>query len=412
MSFEFFLARRYAFSKRRESFITIISILSMLGLTVGTAALIIVLSVFNGFSSVVTDIYVSFDPHLRVTMAGADTSTVPSPIDNADHVEKSIRAIGSVLYVAPAIHGKAVIVHYTLPRIVELTGTTESSARSASGLARSIQSGSLVLDSESIIVGQILADELAVQIGDTLSLFSPVGWEKILSEPVTPKSRRLVVRAIFAANNRDYDARNAYTGLAAAQDLFGLPPGAATTMDVMTSDIRESNSIKTEIERALGPRYDVQSWYDLHTELYSVMEIERWVAYIILFLIVGVAAFNIFSSLTLTVFEKQRDIGLLRALGSSVRSIRNIYLYEGMFVGAIGTLAGCLIGLLVVVAQQQFHFFKLDMSVYIIPALPVELRWQDFASVGLGSFGLSAICALFPSRRAAHVEPAQALRWE
>jgi lipoprotein-releasing system permease protein len=317
-----------------------------------------------------------------------------------------------VRFVAPAIHGKAVLVHYTLSRVVELTGVTEESARNASGLAKSIQSGDLVLDSESIIVGQILADELAIQLGDTLEVVSPIGLERIVSEPVTPRLKHLIVRAIFAANNRDYDARNAYTGLAAARGLYDLPAGSATTIDVMTRDIRESNRVKSDILRALGPGYHVESWYDLHTELYSVMEIERWVAYIILFLIVAVAAFNIFSSLTLTVFEKQRDIGLLRALGTSVASIRNIYLFEGMFVGAMGTAAGCILGLAVVLAQQQFHFFKLDMSVYIIPALPVELRWQDFASVGLGSFVLTAICSLFPSRRAAKVEPAQALRWE
>jgi lipoprotein-releasing system permease protein len=413
MSFEFFLARRYAFSKRRENFITIISILSMLGLTVGTAALIIVLSVFNGFSSVVTDIYVSFDPHIRVSAANADTSTVPGSLPLASNdLTSKLKGLRDVRYVAPAIHGKAVLVHYTLSHVVELTGTTEENARNSSGLAHSIQSGRLQLDSESIVVGQILADELAIQIGDTLEVVSPIGLERIVSEPVQPRIRRLIVRAIFAANNRDYDARNAYTGLAATQDLFAMPPGSATTLDIMTTDIRESNRVKAEIQKMLGPHYDVQSWYDLHTELYSVMEIERWVAYIILFLIVAVAAFNIFSSLTLTVFEKQRDIGLLRALGSSVASIRNIYLYEGMFIGAIGTIMGCTLGLLVVLAQQQFHFFKLDMSVYIIPALPVELRWQDFASVGLGSFALTVLCSLFPSRRAAHVEPAQALRWE
>ena len=162
----------------------------------------------------------------------------------------------------------------------------------------------------------------------------------------------------------------------------------------------------------LGPKYNVQSWYDLHTDLYSVMEIERWVAYIILFLIVGVAAFSIFSSLTLTVFEKQRDIGLLRALGAPVIGIRKIYLYQGTLVGLIGTFSGCAIGLIVVLLQQKFGFFRLDSSVYIIPALPVELRWQDFLSVGLGSMLLTILCALFPSRRAAKVDPAVALRWE
>jgi lipoprotein-releasing system permease protein len=142
------------------------------------------------------------------------------------------------------------------------------------------------------------------------------------------------------------------------------------------------------------------------------MEIERWVAYIILFLIVGVAAFSIFSSLTLTVFEKQRDIGLLRALGAPIRGIRRIYWLQGTLVGLIGTISGCVIGLIVVLLQEKFGFFPLDSTVYIINALPVELRWQDFVSVGIGSMALTMLCSLFPSRRAAQVDPAIALRWE
>jgi lipoprotein-releasing system permease protein len=415
MRYEYFLARRYAFSKRRENFITIISILSMLGLMVGTAALIIVLSVFNGFSSVVTDIYVSFDPHIRITATTVDTSnTAARPlITNADSLIRIVRQNPDVRFAAPAIHGKAVLVHYTLPMVVDLTGISENDAKNVSGLAKSIQTGKLRLDSEGIVVGQILADELAIQIGDSLEIYSPVGLERILTEPVSPRTRRLIVRGIFAANNRDYDASNVYTSPEVARNLFDMPSNTATTIDIKTRDIRNSNETKKQIESYIGKaHYQVQSWYDLHTELYSVMEIERWVAYIILFLIVAVAAFNIFSSLTLTVFEKQRDIGLLRALGAPILGIRNIYLFEGILIGTIGTIAGCLLGLIVVLLQKEFGFFKLDMSVYIIPALPVELRWTDFLAVGLGSFLLTVVCSMFPSRRAAKVEPAQALRWE
>ncbi len=414
MRYEYFLARRYAFSKRRENFITIISIISITGLAVGTAALIIVLSVFNGFSSVVTDIYVSFDPHVRVS-AVADSSNTSdrAVITNADSLIRSVKSIPDVRSAAAAIHGKAVLVHYTLPKVVDLTGISSADAFAVSGLAKCMQSGKLALDSDDIVLGQILADELAVQLGDTLAVYSPTGLERILTEPIAPRERRLIVRGIFAANNRDYDATNVYTSPEVARELFDLPSAAATTIDIKVTDIHGANDVKEKIATMLPvSKYAVQSWYDLHTELYSVMEIERWVAYIILFLIVAVAAFNIFSSLSLTVFEKQRDIGLLRALGTPVKGIRNIYLFEGMLIGGIGTLSGCLLGLIVILLQLKFGFFKLDVSVYIIPALPVELRWTDFLSVGLGSFALTTFCSLFPSRKAAAVEPAQALRWE
>ncbi len=400
------------FSKRRENFITIISILSIVGLAVGTAALIIVLSVFNGFSSVVTNIYVSFDPHVRITALVDSSASGPAVITNADSLLRLVKRVPSITSAGEAVSGKAVLVHYTLPEVVNLTGISDSDARAVSGLGKSIQSGKLELDSNSIVLGQILADQLAVQLGDTLEVYSPSGLERILTEPVMPRMRTLRVTGIFAANNKDYDAQNAYTGPGAARELFGIPANAATNIDIRTRDVRDANDVRDALAHAIGPNYVAQSWYDLHTELYSVMQIERWVAYIILFLIVGVAAFSIFSSLTLTVFEKQRDIGLLRALGSSTTGIRKIYFWQGTLVGVLGTLIGCLVGLVVVILQQRFGFFPLDSTVYIIPSLPVELRWQDFVSVGTGAIALTMLCSLFPSRRAAEVDPAIALRWE
>jgi lipoprotein-releasing system permease protein len=414
MRYESWIARRYAFSKRRENFITIISILSIVGLAVGTGALVIVLSVFNGFSSVVTNIYVSFDPHVRISAItdSANNTADPALITNADSIIRIVRTVPETRGVAAAVHGKAVLVHYTLPKVIDLTGISVEDARAVSGIGHSIVAGRLQLDSNSIVVGQLLADELAVQLGDSLEVYSPAGLERILTEPVMPRMRTLFVRGIFAANNRDYDAMNAYASPETARDLFDIPAHAATTVDVRLSDVRDANDARDNIKKSLGGNYNVQSWYDLHTELYSVMQIERWVAYIILFLIVGVAAFSIFSSLTLTVFEKQRDIGLLRALGSPIRGIRKIYWIQGTLIGLIGTVSGCAIGLIVVLLQQRFGFFPLDSTVYIISALPVELRWQDFISVGIGSMVLTMLCSLFPSRRAAEVDPAIALRWE
>jgi lipoprotein-releasing system permease protein len=142
------------------------------------------------------------------------------------------------------------------------------------------------------------------------------------------------------------------------------------------------------------------------------MEIERWIAYIILIMIVAVASFSIFSALTLTVFEKRRDIGLLTALGAQPSQIRRIFLSQGLITGIAGVLIGCILGFLIVLAQKQFGFFKLDTSVYIIPALPVELHVLDFIAVGCGALLLVVIAAIFPARRAADTVPAESLRWE
>jgi len=412
MRYELFLARRYALSRRSQSFITIISILSALGIMVGVAALICVLSVFNGFSGVVTGILVSFDPHIRIS-ANIRSDSSSKVISNIPELSKQVSKLPEVKSFAPVLKQKAVLVHYTLPKVAMLTGIAQEDVRKVSGLGESIQSGKLILDDSSIIVGQLLADNLALVIGDTLQVFSPNGMERILTEPVTPKSRLLIVRGIFAANNRDYDGANSYTSNDVARDLFDIPDGAATTLELRLNSINDAPNIKAQLAAIIDTsKYHIDTWYDLHTDLYNVMEMERWIAYIILILIVAVASFSIFSALTLTVFEKRRDIGLLVALGAEQKNIQRIYLYQGLLTGFIGTIAGCVIGFAVVWAQKEFGFFTLDTSVYIIPALPVDLRWMDFVAVCIGAMLLVMLASFMPSRRAAMTRPAEALRWE
>ncbi len=416
MRYELFLAKRYALTKRSQSFITIISILSAVGIMVGVAALIIVLSVFNGFSAVVTNILVNFDPHIRIT-ALADSAQqeegLKGVISSTDALVAKIKTFPDVRSVAQVSREKAVLVHYTLPRVAVVTGIDERDADAVSGLGNSITAGKLQLDANGIILGQLLADNMAIIPGDTIDVYSPAGMQRILTDPVEPKHKLLVVRGIFGVNNRDYDAKNAYINLESSRDLFDIPIGSASSIELRLIDIRNSPDVKKQLEAFLpSDKYRIETWYDLHTELYSVMEMERWIAFAILIIIVAVASFSIFSALTLTVYEKKRDIGLLLALGAEQENIRRIYLYQGLLTGILGVLIGCVLGFMVVWAQQEFGFFKLDATVYIIPAMPVKIVWSDFAVVGIGAMLLVVLAAYFPSRKAAKVSPADALRWE
>jgi lipoprotein-releasing system permease protein len=413
VKYEFFLAKRYAFTKRSHNFITIISVISTLGIMVGVAALICVLSVFNGFSSVVTGILVNFDPHIRIVAAADSSAGGTKYLANVQALLEKIRTQPDIRSVAAVNREKAVIVHYTLPRIAMLSGIDERDVKKVSGLSEAMTGGTMQLDSEGIILGQLLADNMAIIPGDTIEVLSPNGMERILTEPVVPKSKNLIVRGIFGTNNREYDAQNAYVGLSTSKDLFEIPDGAATSIEIRLDDIHNSIPVKQELQKIFpASQYSIQTWYDLHTDLYSVMEMERWIAYAILILIVAVASFSIFSALTLTVYEKKRDIGLLLALGAETANIRRVYLYQGLLTGVLGVILGSLIGLGIIWAQKEFGFFKLDTSVYIIPALPVELRWTDFISVSLGALILVMLATIFPARRAAMVSPADALRWE
>ncbi|HYM21540.1 MAG TPA: ABC transporter permease [Candidatus Kapabacteria bacterium] len=413
MSFELFIAKRYALTKRSEQFITIISALSALGIMVGVAALICVLSVFNGFSKVVTDILVNFDPHIRITAKADSSVNQVRYLGNIDELVSKAKSFPSVKAAAAVVKEKAVIIHYTLPRVAIISGIDVRDVDRVSGLAKTVQAGTMQLDSQGIVLGQLLADNLAIATGDTVQVFSSVGMERILTEPVMPRSKYFIVRGIFAANNRDYDGNNAYVNIESARDLFEIPPNAATQVDIRLDDISQSQQTKQAMLHSFSSQpLTIETWYDLHKDLYNVMEIERWIAYVILIMIVAVASFSIFSALTLTVFEKRRDIGLLTALGAQPSQVRRIFLMQGLITGIAGVLIGCILGLVVVWAQQQFGFFRLDTSVYIIPALPVELHLLDFIAVGFGALVLVIVAAIFPARRAAETTPAESLRWE
>ncbi len=410
MRYELFLAKRYALSRRSQNFITVISIISSVGIAIGVAALISVLSVFNGFSTVVTDILIRFDPHIRIAGVRSDTSDF-AVIENVDQLLPKVAAASNAKSASATIRSKAVMVHYTLPRVAIINGIDPKN--SIIDLAKHVEAGKMMLDDEGIIVGQSLADNLALAVGDTIQIFSPIGIDRVLTEPVQPKNLSLIVRGIFVANNREYDALYSYVNMDVARTLLDMPPNSATNIEIRLPDINSSNSVKESLASILpADRYVIETWYDLHRDLYEVMQLERWIAYFILILIVAVASFSIFSALTMTVYEKQRDIGLLLALGAERIHIRRIYYYQGFITGAIGIVVGCILGIGIVLAQQEFHFFALDTSVYIIPALPVELRWTDFIFVSLGATVLVMLTSLVPSRKAAQVEPAEALRWE
>jgi lipoprotein-releasing system permease protein len=219
------------------------------------------------------------------------------------------------------------------------------------------------------------------------------------------------VAGIYDSNNKDYDAHYAFVSLDAAASLFDYR-STVSGIEMRLHNIQEAGQLKKVLAISLGPSYSVSSWYDLHKDLYSVMQVERWSAYIILCLIVGVATFNVLGSLTMGVIEKRRDIGILKALGATRGSIMRVFMFEGLLVGTIGTVLGSVIGLAVCYLQVRYHLFPLDPTVYIIPAIPVDVRWSDFVAVSGASMVLSALASLYPALRAARMVPVESIRWE
>jgi lipoprotein-releasing system permease protein len=412
VSYSSFIALRYLKSKRKVTSVSIISIISLLGIVIGTASLIIVISVFNGFQGIVTNILINFDPHIRVTAPSGKYLSSP------EKVLAEVQQLKEVKSATMFLSGKAMIVSNGVNRAVEITGIVPSGNERISSLSRSIVLGNFLNPNRSneIIIGLALADALGSVVGDTIAVISPAGIEQSLTQFYEPKVVKFVIAGIYQSQNRDYDGSYAFINLPAAQYLFSPPgvtpaPQMVNGIDARLWDISKSNQIKEKLEETL-PGVRVETWYDLHKDLYRMMTLERLVAYIVLSLIILVAAFNILGSLTMTVIEKRREIGAIKAMGATQRGIMKIYLFEGMMVGVIGSIIGLTVGYLVCEAQIHFQFFKLDTSVYIIPALPVLMRFSDFVVVGMIAIFISSLAALYPARRAARIEPADAVRWE
>jgi len=408
MRYEHLIARRYLLSKKNLKFVSIISGISVTGVTIGVAALIVVLSVFNGFGSLVSSILINFDPHLRIEST--------HPLDSAGY-EPMLEYISHQPHVnacSPYVGGKALLVSRNVNRVVNIRGLEPNKIPLVSGLSEKIVLGSVDLydkQKSGIVLGLVLADRLGVVIDDTISIVSPSGAELATTQLTLPIIRRFRVVGIYESNNKDYDGYYAFTNLSAAQSLFGRS-GRIDGIDIRFDYFDHADLLKDELQKKFGDAFRYLTWYDLHRELFTVMQIERWCAYIVLCLIIGVASFNLLGSLTMTVHEKRRDIGILKSMGASNKSLKKIFALQGLLVGIVGTLAGSIIGLLIVFLQEQYHLVALDTTIYIIPAMPVELHMKDILFIAAAAIGLCTLASRLPAKRAANLDPVKAIRWE
>ena len=408
MSPEFFIAKRYLFSKKKFNFISVISLISVLGVTVGVAALIIVLSVFNGFSSKVTSMLINFDPHIRIEATGE------GKVADYGELEKKVKSMGYENSSAYTLN-KGMLANKKTNEVVFIKGVEAEGVSAVSGIKDLIRFGEFDVSNDGgiggVVIGFSLLNKLKSMPGDTITLLSPLGLEKSLTQFVDPKSGQFVIKGVYDSDNKEYDGNYAFISIGSSQELFELD-GKVNGIEMRIPDISNSQKEKEALMQTLGSNYKVLTWYDLHEDFYSILKVERMTVYLILSLIIAVASFNILGSLTMTVIEKKRDIGVLKAIGATDGMITRIFLYEGISVGLIGMIAGTIIGILVTLGQKYFQFYKLDPLIYKIDALPVEMRIIDLILVPLAAFALCFLASLYPSRRAASLEPVSAIRWE
>lgn len=406
--FEYFISKRYLRSKHRLNFISIISVLSTIGVTIGVAALVIVLSVFNGFGSLVTTMLINFDPHVRINSVNIednDFKLVKDYLDKSDIV-KSYSSYSE---------GKVILINKKSMEILNLKGIPTSGKESSERLKSIIIFGEYDLEPEGnidkIILSIPIALSLSVKIGDTLFVTSAGQIKNTITRMTIPQTKRLLVSGIYKISNKEYALEYTFTSLAAAQKIFNRH-NKISGLEVILKDLDDSDKLKSDLINKFGTDLSIYTWYDLHKDLYRVMLIERWAAYILLSLITAVAAFNILSSLTMSVLEKKKDIGVLRSMGTTKSSIKKIFMFEGILIGLIGTVLGLTIGLFVCYLQINFNIYPLDASKYVIDTLPIQVKLTDIAAVTVMSFLLTFFASKYPANKALKTEIIDAIKWE
>ncbi|MCX7906988.1 MAG: ABC transporter permease [Bacteroidetes bacterium] len=416
MNYRVLLARRYLFSPRRWRFISVLSGISVLGVAIGVTMLIVVLSVFNGFYTLVRDLLLSFDPHVRLVPAQGpylrEVARWRALAEGAPYARQ----------VSPYIEGKALLLYGSGPGRVVLVRGLDPRALPPGltpdlgpGLRAPASAGLLTPSGAPppVLVGLSLASEMGFFRGDTVHLLGTAGVAEALARLGLPAPRPFRVMGLYEIY-RVFDQAHVFTSLEAARSLLRFPEGAASGIEMRLSDPDRAREVQRWLEARLGDApVRVETWYDLQRTLYEVMALEKWASYLILSLIIGVAALNILGSLTLLVLEKRREIGLLMALGASARDVRRLFLYAGLWIGIIGGICGLVLGWGLCELQARYGLVRLKgADAFLVEAYPVRVEWFDVGVILLGAWLLCLLAAWYPAWRAGRIWPAEALRYE
>ena len=405
MSLERFICGRYLVSRQRQAFISITSLLSVAGVAVGVMALIVVIAVMAGF-----------EEDLRTRIIGVQSHVVVQgkngPMAQYVDAQRRISAMATVAATTPFALTQVMLRATGGASGAVLRGIDPASAGRVMGHLKAEQLGQLEKrppgSRPGIILGKELARQMGLVEGDGVSLISPRG----MISPVghIPSMKRFEVVGRFESGVYEYDGSLAYVHLDQARRLMRLG-SAVTGIEVRARDMDQAGRIAQTIRQMFGPGLRVEDWTEMNRTLFSALKLEKTAMFVILTLIVMVAAFNIASSLIMLVMEKARDVAILKAMGATDRSIRRIFILNGMAIGAVGTLLGAGSGMVVCLLLARYKFVELPRDVYYITTLPVRLEMGNVTVIALAALAICLLATIYPARQAAKLNPVEAIRY-
>ncbi len=393
MSYEWWIAKRYLWSKRRHPFVGVVSTISVVGICVGVGALILVLAVMNGFDEDLKSRIIGTRAHLVIEKEGV--------FNDHDALIRQCRRLPLVAGAAAFVEGQALVQKGDWATGVLVRGIDRERERSVSKFFDYVTRGTLTANSQSVVVGSELAKRLNAGVGSQF----------LIVTQTTRKPLLFTVEGIFSSGMYDYDANLIFLNLKAAQDLFALNDGVSG-VSLYLNQPEKANQVKQALQKSLGYPYSVRTWMDLNRTLFGALKLEKSVMFLILALIILVACLNIAGSLTIMVMDKTKDIGILKALGAAPVSLMKIFALDGFLIGSIGAAAGGVLGVGGCVLLEKTSFIDLPKEIYYIDRLPIRVSGFDTFAILALAVGLSLVSAFYPAWMAGKLDPVKALRYE
>ena len=416
MRYELFIGLRYLRARRRETFISLITVISVLGVMIGVMTLNVVMAVMTGFEETLRDRLLGINAHVALVKSGDQLRDYEKLVELAQKTKGVVAA-------SPSIYGQVMLT--SGPRVsgVVVRGVDPDRVNQVVDIERYIKEGSLqslkqqqplqiqgrTILLPGVIIGIRLANQLGVFLGSPIQVVSPLGSPTAIG--VIPKVRRFVVVGIFDSGMSEIDSTLVYMNLSDAQKFFELG-NAVTNIEIRVQDVYRAQSVAQDIQRQLGFPYLTEDWSRLWPNLFSALRLEKTVYFLVLLLMVLIGAFNIISTLIMVVMEKRKDIAILQSMGASRDSIRRIFLIKGCVIGVVGTLLGVFLGLAICMLIQKYRFIELPKDVFLISTVPVRIYLSNFLLVGFASLVVCLLASIYPARQAAKLDPVEIIRYE